>query len=94
MTKEEFNKILAEVKTGTEFEAIMQNNIELKGKIYVDKNVFYLCHNNGARDGNKAPDKLGYRYSWIVNNENHHSTLKTFNIITNNNEVITDYNIF
>ena len=94
MTKEEFNKILAEVKTGTEFEAVLNNGAHLEGKVYIGVNSFFLCHDNLSADGNKAPDRLGYKFSWVVSNENHYSTLKTFTIITNNNKVITDYNIF
>lgn len=94
MTEKEFKDILDNVKTETEFEAVMQNNVELKGKIYVDKNVFYLCHNNSERDGNKAPDRLGYRYSWVVNKENYSQTNKSILVFRNKDEINTNYNIF
>jgi hypothetical protein len=44
-----------------------------KGKIYVENNKeFFICHNIRELEGNVSPNRLGYKYSWVIelNDEN------------------------
>jgi hypothetical protein len=55
-------------KTGDNVLIRLKKSNFFKGKLYVmlsDKE-FYLLHNNTSFVGNVAPDKLGYKYSWVM----------------------------
>jgi len=51
---------------GKRFKAYINdiNEYAVEGKISVDGENVYLCHNINTKVGNKAPDLLGYLYSW------------------------------
>lgn len=34
------------------------------GKIFIEGNKCWVCHDNSSHNGNKAPDRLGYKHSW------------------------------
>jgi len=54
---------------GREFEGVVPRNFNVKGRISVNKSGrVYLCQNE--REGENADDKLGFKYSWIVQREN------------------------
>jgi len=94
MTKQEFQRILNEVKTGTRYEANLMKGVYIEGKIYMSKTKFYLCHNSPEASGSIAPDRLGYKRSWVVSDTNCSSTLKSIKIFENNYEIINNYSIF
>ena len=56
------------IPTGTKFKAINhdEDNGIMEGRIFTEgPRTIYLCQNQ--HDGSPSPDKLGYRYSWRVN---------------------------
>ena len=56
----------SEMKHGDLFEGII-NGIKCKGKISINYDSYiYLCSNYKGVDGNDAKDKLGYKYSWMM----------------------------
>jgi len=57
---------------GTKFEGrICKQNVE--GRICVTAGRVYFCTNNADCDGSTAPDKFGYKYSWVYD-----SSVRTF----------------
>lgn len=45
---------------------------ESDATISLGNNKIYICQE--VADGNKAPDKLGHKYSWEIDNMNHYQT--------------------
>ena len=61
------------IPTGTKFKAINhdEDNGIMEGRIFTEgPRTIYLCQNQ--QDGSPSPDKLGYRYSWRVNDQCKH----------------------
>jgi hypothetical protein len=52
------------VKSGTEFTAKIEQT-EVTGKIQFEDGRYFLCQNK--KDGTDCKNKLGYKYSWVVN---------------------------
>ena len=52
---------------GKEFTAVIYGS-KCSGKILVENDVVFLCHNNKSCDGDVSENKnlLGYKYSWYV----------------------------
>ena len=87
MTKEQFEDILENVPSGTEFSALIYvdsagNGKSVNGKIYIadDKRKFWCCYDEGP-GGDSSPDKLGYRKSWVITRVNYARTIDQFTII-------------
>jgi hypothetical protein len=49
---------------GKEFTGVI-NDFTVKGKISIDSTIFF-CTDEIRLDGAKADDKLGYKYSWVI----------------------------
>ena len=59
---------LSELKHGDSFTGVIKG-IKCKGKISINYDSYiYLCTNNANLDGDNAYDKLGYDYSWSMDN--------------------------
>jgi hypothetical protein len=37
-----------------------------EAKLFIFDNTAWICHNNSKANGSKSPNRLGYRYSWVV----------------------------
>lgn len=71
-----------ECNNGDFFTGII-NGYECSGKIHKDKNgQVWLCTDNENLDGNKSPEKFGYKYSWGFDS-------KVTSIIINGNKSLT-----
>jgi len=42
---------------------IYQERIE-DARIYINDDKLWICHNSSSYDGDRSPDRLGFRYSW------------------------------
>lgn len=40
-------------------------NFEIHGKLHIDRNDFYVCHDDERFCGNVSPNRHGYTYSWV-----------------------------
>ena len=62
-------------KTGDEIVATLRDSEFFPGKIFIeDEKNFYICHNKKEFEGNQAPDRMGFKYSWVVElNDNNES---------------------
>ena len=54
-------------KTGDEVIISLRDSEFFKAKIYVeDPKIFYICHNKKEFEGNISPNRMSFKYSWIV----------------------------
>lgn len=62
----------SKIKHGASFTGIIKSNgredIECEGKISIDDTTIFFCTNNRELDGNDTTNKLGYNYSWELDN--------------------------
>jgi len=58
----------SKIKHGASFTGIIKSSVECEGKISVYDTTMFFCTNNEKLNGNPAPDKLGYNYSWELDN--------------------------
>lgn len=60
----------SKIKHGASFTGIIKGfgreNIKCEGKISIYDTTIFFCTNNEKLNGNYAPDKLGYNYSWAL----------------------------
>lgn len=54
-----------DIKQGSPF-SLKEGNEIIKGHIYIEGRTLWLCHNSKSKDGSPSPNKLGYKYSWLV----------------------------
>ena len=70
------------VRHGDSVTCSIHDSLVTDAKIFIDKNdTVYICQD--VEDGANAPDKLGYRFSWVY--DRHVNRLKIVN---------RDYEIF
>ena len=78
MTEEQFKDVLKKGKTGDSVTCKI-NDIDITdAKIYVEEDCFYVCQNE--KTGEDAPDKLGYEYSYII--QNYPDSITDFQFVT------------
>lgn len=100
MESKEFKEVLETIKSGTPFTAKVSQHGEMRdlvGKVHILDHQFFLCYNEG-QDGDKSPDRHGYKYSWSVT-RNNMDCIKTINFtpdqpVSKEPIVINDYQIY
>ena len=65
----------------------------IEGKIYrTNKNSLYLCTNSRTLDGADSPDKMGFKYSWVIINPDDVYDILSIEVVGRKEE--DDYEVF
>ncbi len=87
-------EIVENFKHGDSFTAkISGDYVSGKISIKLEMNIphVYLCYNEEGHDGDRAPDRLGYRRSWVIDQR---VTELVITPATRVPEIINNYQIF
>lgn len=85
-------EIIQNFKHGDSFTAKISGDF-VSGKISIkpQEQTVYLCYNEPGHSGDRAPDKLGYRHSWVIDQR---VTALVITPATRVPEIINDYLIY
>lgn len=89
--KEEFVKVAKSFLlkhpelSGLKFKGII-DNVNVEGRICIGRDI-YFCTNSRSCDGSTAPEKFGYKYSWVYD-----PNVRDFEVCLRSDEFLETYN--
>jgi len=69
MEFEDFEKFAKENKRKKCLIVIENLNYPVEARIQQERGLYFLCSDSKYLDGKICKDKLGYKYSWVVENQ-------------------------